>query len=320
MMSPVMQALEEMGRREARQFRDFRELIESPLVDAVVVATPDHQHFPMAACTMEAKKPLYLEVPVTHSPEEAQQLLGLQTASGVLVQTGLTHRSGPHFLSAIRYLRSGHLGHIHLAKAWATHRRQSIGRKAESTPPAEADYAAWLGPDRQLAYRSNRFHYHWRWHWELGAGELGNWGVHLLDLACWGLEVTHPTRVTSTGGKFAFDDDQQTPDTQQVYYEFGHCAIQWEHRQWSPHANEGRSSGVAFYGERGTLILDRGGWKVYGVKKGDSRSGAEATSAHCRNFLDAIRGSSVLAADLATGTTASNLCHAGNAAYLSHQL
>jgi len=319
LFGPVMQSLQESGRHEPCQFQDFRKLIESPQVDAVVVATPDHQHFPMAASALQAAKPLYLEVPATHSPEEAEQLRTLHTASGVLVQTGLTHRSGPHFLSAIQYLRSGHLGHIHLAKAWATHRRQSIGRQTASAPPAEVDYAAWLGPERQLDYRSNRFHYHWRWYWDLGAGELGNWGVHLLDLACWGLDVKHPVRVTSTGGKFAFDDDQQTPDTQHVCYEFGHCAIQWEHRQWSPHANEGRSSGVAFYGEHGTLILDRGGWKVYGVKKGDSRSGADATPAHCRNFLDTIRGNSVLAADLSTGLIASHLCHAGNAAYRSHQ-
>jgi len=315
MFSPLMQVLEEMGRREPHQFQDYRKLIESPQVDAVVVATPDHQHFPMALHALETGKPLYLEVPVTHSPEESEVLLDLQTKSRVLIQTGLTHRSGPHFLSAIQYLRSGQLGRVYLAKAWATHRRQSIARQTDSTPPAEVDYPAWLGPDRQLAYRSNRFHYHWRWHWDLGAGELGNWGVHLLDLASWGLEVKRPARVISTGGKFAFDDDQQTPDTQQVCFEFGHCAIQWEHRQWSPHANEGRSSGVAFYGEQGTLILDRGGWKVYGKKKGASCAGTDATSAHCRNFLDAIRGKSVLAADLSTGLTASNLCHAGNAAY-----
>lgn len=317
LFQPLTQALTSLGSREPLPVRDYRELIEHPEVDAVVVATPDHQHFPMAVQVLQAKKPLYLEVPVTHTSAEAEQLLGLQSASGVLVQTGLTHRSGAHFLSAIQYLRSGQLGHVHLAKAWATHRRQSIGRRSETSPPEEVDYAAWLGPARELHFRPNRFHYHWRWHWDLGAGELGNWGVHLLDLASWGLDVKHPTRVISTGGKFAFDDDQQTPDTQQVCYDFGHCAIQWEHRQWSPHANEGRSSGVAFYGEQGTLILDRGGWKVYGMKNGDSRSGADATPAHCRNFLDAIRGTSILAADLSTGLVASSLCHAGNTAYRS---
>jgi predicted dehydrogenase len=295
---------------------DFRRLLDRSEIDAVVVAAPDHWHFDMAEAVLAAEKDLYLEVPVTHTLEQSRELLRRHAEFPQrIVQSGLTQRSAAHFQAAIEFLRQEQLGQVHLAKAWATHRRRSIGRSRETTVPEGVDYAAWLGPVGEQPFRANRFHHHWRWSWDFGSGELGNWGVHLLDVACWGLDVGLPRRVGSMGGTFHFDDDQETPDTQQVLYDYAGKTITWEHRQWTPHANEGRSAGVAFYGEKGTLIVDRGGWKVYGRKDGASREGRDATREHCANFLKCVATREQPAANLQTAFVSSALCHLGNAAH-----
>lgn len=294
---------------------DYRRLLDDARLDAVVIATPDHWHETMARDALAAGKHVYLETPITHTPDEARALLAAHRDSRSVVQCGLAHRSAAHFQSAIEYLRSGDLGDVKLAKAWTTHRRRSIGTSNETEPPQGVEYSAWLGPAGPQPFRPNRFHYHWRWFWDFGSGELGNWGVQLLDVAAWGLDVAAPRRVSSVGGKLYFHDEQETPDTQQVLYDFGEKTITWEHRQWSNHANEGRSAGVAFYGENGTLIVDRGGWKVYGRKDGRSCEGRDATAEHCRNFADAVRGLEAPAAGLEAGYRATQLCHLGNHAH-----
>lgn len=301
---------------EPRLVDDYRRLLDDDDLDAVVVATPDHWHFPIAADALAAGKHLSLETPVTHTLDESLKLLQLsESVPDRIVQCGLSHRSSAHFQSAIAFLQSGELGPVRLAKAWTTHRRRSIGTSLETPVPEGVDYATWLGPVGERPFHANRFHYHWRWFWEFGSGELGNWGVPLLDVARWGLGVETPSRVSSVGGKFHFDDEQETPDTQQVLYDFGNATITWEHRQWSHHGNEGRSAGVAFYGERGTLIVDRGGWKIYGLKDGPSQEGRDDLSAHCANFLHAIRTQTPPVADLTAGHLASQLCHLGNQAH-----
>lgn len=314
-------ALAKLSRQTApRVESDFRRLLDRSEIDAIVVAAPDHWHFEMAQAVLEAGKDLYLEVPLTHTIEQAQQLLKLRNEFPErIVQAGLTQRSATHFQTAIEYLHSGQLGKVHLAKAWATHRRRSIGRSKETQVPEGIDYAAWLGPAGEQPFRTNRFHHHWRWCWEFGSGELGNWGVHLLDVAGWGLGVELPQRVSSVGGMFHFDDDQETPDTQQVMYDFADKTITWEHRQWTPHANEGRSAGVAFYGDKGTLIIDRGGWKIYGQKDGASRDGRDATTEHCQNFLACVGSRQTPNASLETASASSLLCHLGNAAHRANR-
>ena len=295
---------------------DYRRLLERNDLDVIVVATPDHWHLKMATEVLQSGKDLYLEVPVTRTREEAVQLMQLrQQFPERVIQTGLTQRSAPHFQSAVAAVHSGAIGHVPLAKAWTTHSRRSIGKMKSQPIPPGIDYSAWLGDSGEVPFQANRFHYNWRWFWEYGSGELGNWGVHLLDTALWGLELTEPLRVSSVGGKFHFQDDQETPDTQQVFYDFGDKTITWEHRQWSHQANEGRSAGVAFYGDKGTLIVDRGGWKIYGQKQGDSQEGRDATELHCENFLNSVISRDATNAPLEVASLASNLCHWGNQAH-----
>jgi len=298
-----------------RMATDFRTLLDDRSLDAVVVATPDHWHALMTVLACQAGKDVYVEKPVSHSPAEGPVMVAAAQRHCRVVQTGLQQRSGAHFRSAIEFVQSGQLGSVHLAKAWTVHQRKSIGFRKNASPPAGVDYDLWLGPAASRPFNPNRFHYNWHWFWEYGTGELGNWGVHLLDVARWGLGVDYPISVSATGGKHYFHDDQQTPDTLLVNYGFPGKTITWEHRLWSSHGQEGRSAAVAFCGDRGTLIVDRGGWKVYGQKDSPAAPASEMLEPHLRNFIDCIKTRGTPACDLEMGRVSSDLCHLGNIAY-----
>ncbi|MBS0266306.1 MAG: Gfo/Idh/MocA family oxidoreductase [Planctomycetes bacterium] len=295
--------------------KDFRRLLDDPQVDAVVIATPDHWHAAMTILACQAGKDVYVEKPVSHTLAEGPAMIAAATRHQRVVQSGLQQRSGTHFQSAVDFVQSGRLGTVHLAKAWTIHQRKSIGYRKNTEVPAGVDYELWLGPAQSRPFNPNRFHYNWHWFWDYGTGELGNWGVHLLDVARWGLGVEFPSQVSAVGGKFHFQDDQQTPDTLTVNYTYPGRMICWEHRLWSPHGQEGRSAAVAFYGDRGTLIVDRGGWKVYGQKDSVTAEGSELLEPHLRNFIDCVRSRNVPVCPLEVGHVSSSLCHLGNLAY-----
>ncbi len=310
----AMSAVSE-GRATPRWESDFRRILDDPSIDAVVIATPDHWHAAMTILACQAGKDVYVEKPVSHNVREGQQMVSAARRFGRVVQSGLQQRSGTHFQSAVDFVRSGKLGAVHLAKAWTVHRRKPIGRKRDSSPPDGVDYDLWLGPAPARAFNANRFHYNWHWFWDYGTGELGNWGTHMLDVARWGLGVGLPTRVSATGGRFHFDDDQETPDTLVVQYAYPRATIVWEHRLWSTHGVEGRSAAAAFYGELGTLVVDRGGWKVYDFAETIASDSSEQPIAHLRNFVDCVKSRSRPAADIETGHISSAMCHLGNIAY-----
>ena len=309
------EGVEESGGRVPRRQRDFRRILDDPEIHAVVIATPDHWHAVMASMACRAGKDVYLETPVAHSIEEGQRLLTVVADTGRIVQCGLQERSGAHFQSAIDVVRSGQLGNVSMARAWTVHRRKSIGYQSERRTPKTADYDLWLGPAAQRAFHPNRFHHNWHWFWDYGSGELGKWGVHLLDVARWGLQVELPDRVAASGGKYAFRDDQETPDTLVANYSFGEKTIVWEHRLWSNHTLEGRSAAAAFYGERGTLVVDRGGWKIYDSSNSATSEASDLLGMHLRNFIDCVKHREQPIANLAIGHVSSTLCHLGNIAY-----
>jgi predicted dehydrogenase len=298
-----------------RLFTDFRRLLDDPSIGAVLIATPDHWHAPMTILACEAGKDVYVEKPVSHSLAEGPAMVAVAQKYRRVVQSGLQQRSGEHFRTAVEYVRSGKLGSVHLAKAWTVHQRKAIGFKKNVPAPAGIDYDLWLGPAPSRPFNPNRFHYNWHWFWDYGTGELGNWGVHLLDVARWGLGVEFPTQVSAIGGKHHFHDDQQTPDTLVVNYAYPAKTITWEHRLWSAHGMEGRSAAVAFCGDRGTLIVDRGGWKVYGQKESAAMGPSDLLGPHLRNFVDCVKSRAVPACSIETGHVSSALCHLGNIAY-----
>ena len=307
--------VEEFGGQVPLRHRDFRRVLDDPNIHAVVIATPDHWHAVMAAMACRAGKDVYLETPVAHSIEEGQRLLKVVGETGRIVQCGLQERSGSHFQSAIEVIRSGQLGSVSMARAWTVHRRKSIGYQSERRTPNSVDYDLWLGPAPKIAFHPNRFHHNWHWFWDYGSGELGKWGVHLLDVARWGLGVDSPDRVSASGGKYAFSDDQETPDTLVANYSFGAKTIVWEHRQWSNHTLEGRSAAAAFYGDSGTLVVDRGGWKIYDSANPATAEASDLLGTHLRNFIDCVKSRQQPTADLAIGNVSSTLCHLGNIAY-----
>lgn len=311
-------AQHELSRKQSRPpiaVTSHEQVLDRSDVDVVVIAVPDHWHAPMAVAACQAGKDVYLEQPVAHSVQQGEAICLAAEKAGRIVQTGLPQRSGAHFRSAVELLRRGEIGQVHLAKAWAIHRRRSIGRTATTQPPVGVDYARWLGPAPGRPFQPNRFHHHWPWFWDYGSGELGLWGVQLLDVVRWGLDLDLPRRIAASGGNRCFHDDRETPDTLTVQFEFDDLDVVWEHRQWSSRGIEGRTAAAAFYGERGTLVIDRSGWKVYDGRDGLYADASEIKQAHLRDWIDAVRTRRAPNAALEVGQRSMTLCHLGNIAY-----
>jgi predicted dehydrogenase len=314
-LGKAVAAVEKAGAAAPRAEADFRRLLDDDGIDALVVATPDHWHAPMTILACRAGKDVYCEKPASHNLREGRLMVEAARDHDRVVQLGTQRRSAAHIRDAVAHLRSGGIGKVGLARAWIHQKRNPIGRVGPSTPPPELDWDLWQGPAPRAEFHANRVHYGWHWFWAYGTGELGNNGIHGVDVARWGLGVDDPRRVASGGGKFVFDDDQEVPDTQVVTWEFDGCALVWEHRMWSRHGLEGGSYfGIAFYGDDGTLIVDEKGWRVEdGPKAGGPATGDQ--KAHIANFLDCVRTRSAPNADIATGHLSTRLCHLGNIAH-----
>ncbi len=315
LQATAMKSVTDVQDSEPQWESDFRRLLDDDSIDAVVIATPDHWHAVMGILACQAGKDVYLEKPVSHTIEEGRRLVDVARTTDSVVQTGLQQRSGAHFHSAIELVQSGQLGTVRLAKAWVANKRKPIGSKVDEPTPENVDYDLWLGPAPERGFNANRFHHHWQWFHDYGTGELGNWGVHLLDIARWGLQLDYPTRVSASGGSYVFHGDQEMPDTLQATFQWPQHTITWEHRLWTNHGLEGRGSGVSFHGEKGTLVIDRSGWKVYDCKERLNADASELLGSHLRNFIDCVRTRQRPNADIEIGHTSTNLCHLGNAAW-----
>lgn len=307
-------------RREARVEKDLRHVLEDKSVDAVVVATPDHWHALATIWACQAGKHVYVEKPASHNLTEGRRMVEAARKYHRVVQLGTQSRSSASLGRAAELVRSGKLGKTPHARAWIGGARPTIGRQKDTDVPAGVDYNLWLGPAPERAFNVNRFHYRWHWIWDYGTGELGNNGIHALDRLRWILDLDAPTRVVAAGGKFFYDDDQETPDTLTVTYEFPTCSVTWEHRIWS----RGTGDGAAVDGEHGTLILDHEGWHVEkGIEatdKGDGQQDSVERAIHQRNFIDCIKSSSATNekkpnADIEEGHKSTRLCHLGNIAF-----
>jgi hypothetical protein len=229
-------------------------------------------------------------------------------------------------MQAMQLLREGAIGEVLVAKVWNSQLRGTIGRQKPSEPPAPLDYDLWVGPAPMVPYQSNLLPGIWRWWYNFGCGDIGNDGVHNIDIAVWGLGVrTHPTTVSALGGKYFFDDDQQFPDTQTVICEYAagpekngrRKQLIFEQRIWSPYVQEGYENGNAFYGTRGMLILGHTvGWRLYGVRNKEIKtmSGRVDLPAHHANFFECIRTGREPRADIEIGHLSATICHLGNIA------
>ena len=198
-MERALQIVKDLGQPVPRQTNDMRRVLEDKSVDAVIVATPDHWHAPAAILACDAGKDVYVEKPCSHNIREGRLIVDAARRNNRMVQHGTQTRSRPSALRAIEYVRSGKLGKVLMAKAWNVQLRRNIGRKPDGPVPAGVDYETWLGPAPWIPFNENRFHYNWHWPWHFGTGDIGNDGVHQLDVARWALGVNYPERVTGSG-------------------------------------------------------------------------------------------------------------------------
>ena len=312
-----LKSIETNTNKRPKVEKDFRRILDDKGIDAIVVATPDHWHALMAILGCQAGKDVYVEKPVSHNIVEGRKMVEAARKYNKIVQGGTQRRSTPYVADAIAYLHSGALGKVGMVRAWAHGKRPTIGHGQPGPVPEGVDYALWQGPAPDRPFQANRFHYNWHWFWNWGTGELGNNGIHCLDVARWGMNLDPgtPVRVSSAGGKFLFDDDMETPDTQIVTYEYPKTTLVYEHRIWSDHPTEGEKFGIAFYGEKGTLLIDVKCWKVEDGATAGAK-GADGQAKHVQNFLDCVRSREKPNADIELLHQSTRLCHIGN---ISHR-
>ncbi len=310
---------------------DFRKSLENKDMDALIVAAPDHWHAPAAILASKAGKHVYLEKPCSHNPREGELLIAAQKKYKNVIQMGNQRRSWPNVVKAIQEIHNGTIGKAYFAKGWYTNNRKSIGTGQVTGVPAWLDFDLWQGPAPRRPFKDNLIHYNWHWFWHWGTAESLNNGTHMLDLMRWGLQVDYPTRVSSNGGRYHFQDDWETPDTQVINLEFGDkCAMTWEGRSCNGRNIEGSSVGAMFFGDKGSLLIDGGNsYKVYDLDNKlvkdvkndlaiDPRNNMNPSQAldaiHFQNFFDAIKNGTPLASDIVGGHQSTLLCQLGNIA------
>ncbi len=311
--------------REPTTLADMRRLLEVREINAVFIATPDHWHAPASILALDAGKHVYVEKPCSHNIREGRLIIEAARRARKVCQVGTQSRSTEHVMAAMQLIREGAIGEVLSVRVWNSQLRRNIGRQRPTDPPATLDYDNWVGPAPLVPYQANRLHGVWRWWYNFGAGDMGNDGVHDLDIGRWGLGVdTHPSTITALGGKYFFDDDQEFPDTQTVIFEWPSVGKEgrkkqmiYEQRIWTPYKMDGYENGDAYYGTRGVIILGKeSGWKLYGERNKELKTmaGRPNLLAHHRNFFECIRTGNRPAADIEIGHLSSSLCHLGNIA------
>lgn len=313
---------------------DIRKLVSYNDVDALIIAAPDHWHAPATILASQAGKHVYLEKPCSHNPNEGELLIAAQKKYGNIIQMGNQRRSWPNVIEGIEALHNGAIGKPYYAKTWYTNNRGSIGTGKPGAVPEWLDFDLWQGPAPRREFKDNLIHYNWHWFWHWGTGEALNNGTHMVDIARWGLKVDFPTQVTSSGGRYRYQDDWETPDTQIINLDYGDGGlISWEGRSCNGRTVEGSSVGVIFYGEEGALQINGdNGYTIYDLKNQvvkevkhtaniDSRnliSPSQALDAlHIQNFFDGIKNGSELRADIMSGHISTLLVQLGNIAQRS---
>ncbi len=297
---------------------DIRKVLDRPEIDALVVAAPNHWHAPATIMGCAAGKHVYVEKPCSQTAEEGVWAVEAARKHNRTVMMGSQRRSWPAIIKAIDLVQSGRIGKASYARTWYNSRRPSIGYGKQVAVPDWLNWELWQGPAPRQPYVDNLVHYNWHWKWNYGNGELGNNGIHMLDLARWGLEVTHPNRVNAGGGKYRYDDDQQTPDTMMVTYDFPESkTITWEGISWSPMGPYDSQVGVSFHGSEGSIVVLGKGYTLYDDhnKEIETVSDAGGDTAHIAEFVDCIRTGRRANADIAEGHRSTLLCHLGNMAY-----
>lgn len=304
---------------------DLRRALEDSAVSACFIATPDHWHAPATLLAASAGKHVYVEKPCSHNLHEGRLMIEAAARHGVRIQVGTQSRSAPHVRKVIERIAAGAIGDVLVAKAWNSQLRRDQGRHPDSQPPANLNYDLWLGPVPEVPFKKTYHPGSWRWFRHFGSGDIGNDGVHDIDIARWGLAVpSHPSRITAMGQKLHFEDDQEWPDTVHACFEYdvagGHKRhLVYEQRIWSPYVQEGQENGSAWYGTQGMIIGGKSkGWQIFGPKNRlieTIPAEGNALAIHHGNFFAALRDPALpLHAGIVEHHPSTALCHLANIA------
>ncbi len=342
--------MEKKGIPKPKTFVDLRKALEDKSLDAVSIATPNHWHSLQAIWSCQAGKDVYLEKPMSHNWFEGREVVRAAEKYDRIVQHGANSRSGAAVIEGIEKMRGGLIGDVYMARGLCYKWRKSIGKAAPEPVPAGVDYDLWTGPAPMKPFTKNRFHYNWHWIWDTGNGDFGNQGIHELDIAAWGLGVKYPTKVSAIGGQFMFDDDQETPNTLNVAYEFAMPGgvkkmMVFEVRHWisnhealigdpsfgggdipaalgnaaAPKSKGPQNTiGNLFYGSKGYMAIN--GYDSYRTWLGEEQESGPSASRggnNWANFIDCVRSRKKenLNARIEDAHVSCTLMHLGNASY-----
>ena len=311
-------------------YRDYRKLLEQKDIDAVIIGTPDHWHALIMIHACEAGKDVYVEKPVGNSIIECRTMVAAQQRYNKVVQGGQWQRSQQHFKDAVDFVQSGQLGNIRTVKVWCYQgwmRPQPV--VADSAPPAGVDYKQWLGPASTRPFNASRFHFHFRWFWDYAGGLMTDWGVHLLDYALLGMKAGVPKTIDGMGGKFAYPElYEETPDTLTTMYEFDGFNLVWDSAMGIDNGSYGKDHGIAYIGNNGTLVLNRGGWEVIEerqsknkISKPFEKSSDNGLDKHWQNFVSVVKSRKTedLHCSIQAGAHVATVAQMGNISFRSGQ-
>ena len=305
--------------------KEFQRLLDDKEIDGVIIAVPDHWHTHIGLLALQAGKDVYIEKPLTQTIQEGHLLWdAVQKYNKQIVQVGTQNRSALKFQHGMEYLKSGKLGKVCEITAWDCQVRPSVGNPPDSDPPSTVDYDVWLGPAPKRPFNKNRFHYTWRFFWDYGNSELGNLGVHLLDVVLWGIQTIRggienslPTRVSGNSRIYWLNDAKEIPDTQVLTYDFGDLMVTWQLRSYARHHPINVApEGICFVGTDATLAFSYHDWRVYpkdgGTGPGEELGDEREDGAHEKNFIECIKTRQQPNSYLELGRLATTLCHIGN--------
>jgi predicted dehydrogenase len=320
-MGQTVEQIEKATGQKPTMVADFRRVLDDRSIDVVFIATPHHWHSPIAIPAVLAGKDVYVEKPASHVFREGRMLLDAARKHKRIVQHGTQMRSSEVTAKAGVILDSGLLGRVKMAKAWNVQRHSHRQPVADSDPPKGVDYDLWLGPAAKRPFNPNRFHGNWQWYRDYGNGDIGNDGVHDIDMARWGLRVTtHPVQITAHGSKIDLEGEREYPDNMMVAYQYADDKVLiYEDRGWTPYGLHGYDSGNAFYGSEGYMLFTRRGYFEVRLgnkeEPGPTMRGGAGMPDHVTNFLDCVRSRKQPNADADVAHLTCGLVHLGEVAY-----
>jgi predicted dehydrogenase len=324
------EAVAKTGSR-AKGVQDFREILADRSVDAVCISTPDHWHAYMAVEACKAGKDVFVEKPICCAVEEGRKMVDAARKYKRVVQAGTMQRSGVHFQKAAGIVKSGQLGTITFVRTWnyGLHPQEGIGNPPDSDPPPGLDWDMWLGPAPARPFNQNRFGVdpkafsHFRWFWDYAGGMMTDWGVHWLDIVQMAFDEAVPKAATALGGKYYLTDNRETPDTLQVTYEYPDGLVAtYENRYGNGQSMFQKGGGILFHGSKGTLFVDRSGYRLIPEKESDlqpaeGRRSNDMNMAHWENWLECVKSRETPVSDIETCHRSTTTCLLGNVALRS---